>query len=129
MDSYKDADLVEKQIKGKRRRGLFVDYTLGWKTRFADLLRRYLNTEPKYMLDYAVETAFRADTRRLPNGQQLKLALNVALSVGESWFWKGFTRGHHRKSGLIYPAAQPAKPSGPKKGRHPIPAMNSRPPR
>lgn len=89
----------------------------------------YLNIEPKYMLDYAVETAFRADTRRLPNGQQLKLALNVALSVGESLFWKGFTRGNHREAELIHPAPQPAKPSGPKKGRHPIPAMNGRPPR
>jgi len=89
----------------------------------------YLNIEPKYMLDYAVETAFRADTRRLPNGQQLKLALNVALSVGESLFWKGFTRGHHREAELIHPAPQPAKPSGPKKGRHPISAMNGRPPR
>jgi len=89
----------------------------------------YLSIRPKYMLDYAVETAFRADTRRLPNGQQLRLALNVALSVGESLFWKGFTRGHHREAELIHPAPQPAKPSGPKKGRHPIPAMNGRPPR
>lgn len=89
----------------------------------------YLNIEPKYMLDYAVETAFRADTRRLPNGQQLKLALSVALSVGESLFWKGFTRGHHREAELIHPAPQPAKSSGPEKGRHPIPAMNGRPPR
>jgi hypothetical protein len=56
----------------------------------------YLNIEPKYWLDYAVETAFRADTRRLPNGQQLKLALSIAISVGESMFWRGFTRGHHR---------------------------------
>lgn len=89
----------------------------------------YLNIEPKYMLDYAVETAFRADTRRLPNGQQLKLALSVAMSVGESMFWKGFTRGSHREVELIHPAPQPANPSGPAKGRHPIPAMNGRPPR
>lgn len=29
----------------------------------------HLNIEPKYLLDYALETAFRPDTRRLPNGQ------------------------------------------------------------
>ena len=89
----------------------------------------YLNIEPKYLLDYAVEVAFRADTRRLPNGQQLKLAMNVALSVGESMFWRGYTRGRHREVELTHPAPQPAKPSGPEKGRHPIPAMNGRPPR
>jgi hypothetical protein len=55
-----------------------------------------MNIEPKYMLDYATEIAFRSDTRRLPNGQQLKLALNLAMTVGESEYWKGFTRGHHR---------------------------------
>lgn len=89
----------------------------------------YLNIEPKYMLDYAVEVAFRADTRRLPNGQQLKLALAVALSVGESLFWKGFTHGQHRKVELIHPAPQAASSSGPDKGRHPISSMNGRPPR
>lgn len=91
--------------------------------------RGYLNIEPKYMLDYAVEAAFRADTRRLPNGQQLKLLLNVALNVRESLFWKGFSRGHHREVELIHPVPQPAKPSGPKRGRHPITAMNGRSPR
>lgn len=43
--SYEEADLVVKQIECERRRGLFIDYTQGWKTRFADLLRRYLREE------------------------------------------------------------------------------------
>lgn len=76
-----------------------------------------------------MEAAFRADTRRLPNGQQLKLALSIALSVGESQYWRRMTQGHHRKEELLHPAPQPAKPSGPKKGRNPIPAKNGRPPR
>lgn len=76
----------------------------------------YLNIEPKYLLDYAVETAFRSDTRRLPNGTQLMLAFHVAMSVGESRFWKGFTHGFHRKEELTHPAPRPAKASGPKKG-------------
>jgi len=89
----------------------------------------YLNIEPKYMLDYTVETAFRSDSRRLPNGTQLKLAMNVAMSVGESLFWKGFTHGRHRTVELIHPAPQPARASGAPKGQNPISSMNGRPPR
>ena len=89
----------------------------------------YLNIEPKYLLDYAVEVAFRCDTRRMPNGQQLKLALNVALNVGESRFWRGFTHGRHRAHELTHPQPRPARSSGPAKGRHPISAANGRPPR
>lgn len=77
----------------------------------------YLNVEPKYMLDYACEIAFRSDTRRLPNGQQLRLALNVATSVGESQFWRGFTRGRHRENELLHAGPRPARSSGPAKGR------------
>ena len=53
------------------------------------------------MLDYGCEIAFRSDTRRLPNGQQLRLAMNVATNVGESQFWSGFTHGRHRKTELL----------------------------
>jgi hypothetical protein len=88
----------------------------------------YLNIEPKYLLDYAVETAFRSDTRRLPNGDQLKLAMCVALNVGESAFWKNFTHGQHRQIELIHPHPQPAHASGPRKGTHPISSANGRPP-
>jgi hypothetical protein len=89
----------------------------------------YLNIEPKYMLDYAAEIAFRSDTRRLPNGQQLRLAMNVALNVGESMFWRGFTRGRHRTVELVHPLPLPSKASGPPKGRHPVAAVNGRVPR
>ena len=79
----------------------------------------YLNVEPKYMLDYACEIAFRSDTRRLPNGQQLRLALNVATNVGESQFWRGFTRGKHREHELLHAGPRVSKASGPAKGRQP----------
>jgi len=75
----------------------------------------YLNIEPKYLLDYAVEASFRADTRRLPNGDQLKLALSLAMNVGKSLFWTGFTRGRHRAVELTHPAPRTAPASGPKK--------------
>lgn len=89
----------------------------------------YLNIEPKYLLDYAVETAFRSDTRRLPNGNQMQLLMHVAMNVGRSEFWRGFTHGYHRDVELTHPAPQPAPASGPKKGRHPIAAKNGRMPR
>jgi hypothetical protein len=77
----------------------------------------YLNIEAKYLHDYAVEVAFRSDTRRLSNREQLKLLLHVALNVGMSRDWRGFTRGHHRKVELLHrnPTASPS--SGPAKGR------------
>lgn len=68
------------------------------------------------MLDYACEVAFRSDTRRLPNGQQLRLALNVATNVGESRFWRGFTRGKHRTVELLHAGPRAARSSGPAKG-------------
>lgn len=77
---------------------------------------QYLNIEAKYALDYAVETAFRSDTRRLPNGRQLKLALNVALNVGESRYWRGFTHGVHRKVELLHSGPRVVRSSGPAKG-------------
>ena len=89
----------------------------------------YLNIEPKYMLDYACETAFRSDTRRLDNGRQLKIAMSVAMAVGESLFWKGFTHGMHRRVELTHPEPLPAVASGPAKGRSPISSANGRPPR
>ena len=79
----------------------------------------YLNIEPKYLLDYAVEVAFRSDTRRLSNGRQLKLLFSCALSVGPSLFWSNYTRGKHREVELIHPAPAPAPASGPPKGRSP----------
>lgn len=89
----------------------------------------YLNIEPKYLLDYAAEVAFRSDTRRLPNGDQLKLALCVTLNVGPSLFWRGYTRGKHRTVELVEPKPLPALASGPKKGRSPNSQENGRAPR
>lgn len=88
----------------------------------------YLNIEPKYMLDYAAEIGFRSDTRRLPNGEQLKLALNLALSVGETLWWSGFTHGRHRDVELLITGPRPAGASGPPKGRHPNSQQNGRSP-
>ena len=89
----------------------------------------YLNLRPKYLLDYSVEVAFRSDTRRMPNGEQLRLALHLALNVGPSQFWAGFSRGRHRSHELLHRQPQPAPASGPAKGRHPISSANGRPPR
>lgn len=89
----------------------------------------HLNIEPKYLLDYSVEMAFREDTRRLPNGRQMELALAAALRSGPSLFWRGFTRGHHRTVELTHPTPRPAPASGPAKGRNPFRSQEVRPPR
>lgn len=89
----------------------------------------YLNIEPKYLQDYASEVAFRSDTRRLSNGKQLRLLLHVAMSVGPSLFWTGFTHGRHRDFEFLHPENQEAPSSGPPKGHNPISMQNGRPPR
>lgn len=61
----------------------------------------YLNIEPKYLLDYATETAFREDNRRRAPGAQADLALHPALTVGASHFWRGYTHGKHRSYEML----------------------------
>jgi transposase-like protein len=89
----------------------------------------YLNIEAKYLCDYAVETAFREDHRRLAPGAIGSRLLHHALNVGLSQYWRGFTHGHHRDFEILHPANQVALPSGPKKGKSPISSINGRPPR
>jgi hypothetical protein len=91
----------------------------------------YLNLEPKYLLDYAVENAFRADTRRMTNGAQLKQLFKLVCSVGVSEYWKGFTHGNHRTVELLVLGAEPAPSSGkPKAAALPVPKPSEpRPPR
>ena len=76
----------------------------------------YLNIEPRYLHDYAVETAFREDQRRVAAGQAADRALHFALSVGHSHFWRGFTHGHHRKHEILATGNAPFPASGPAKG-------------
>jgi hypothetical protein len=87
----------------------------------------HLNIEPKYLLDYAVEAAFRADTRRLANGDQLRRVLHLAGCVGRSRYWRGYTHGEHRQTELTHPSPAQAKPSGPPKLTNP--RINRRRPR
>ncbi|HEY6456498.1 MAG TPA: transposase [Steroidobacteraceae bacterium] len=87
----------------------------------------HLNIEPKYLLEYAVEAAFRADTRRLSNGDQLRRILHLTGSIGRSQFWIGYTQGLHRDDELSKPHRKKAKPSGPEKRWDP--RINHRPPR
>ncbi len=89
----------------------------------------YLNLEPKYLSDYAAETAFREDHRRLSPGQIADLALHYALNVGLSQDWRGFTHGKHRENELLLPEPQPAEASGPKKGSRVHSTAEGRPPR
>jgi transposase-like protein len=76
----------------------------------------YLNIEPKYLHDYAVETAFREDHRRTAPGAQSDLALYHALNVGHSHHWRGFTHGRHRSYEILATGNRPSGASGPKPG-------------
>jgi len=76
----------------------------------------YLNIEPKYLHDYAVETAFREDHRRKAPGAQVDMALYYALNVGESHYWRGYTHGRHRDYEVLATGTQVYPASGPSKG-------------
>ncbi|MBV8037348.1 IS1595 family transposase [Roseateles sp.] len=89
----------------------------------------YLNLEPKYLMDYVVETAFREDHRRMPPGKTADRAMHFAMNVGRSMHWTNFTHGKHRDYEILYPENKPAKASGPVKGRSPVSSVNGRPPR
>ena len=89
----------------------------------------YRNIEPKQMHDYACETAFREDHRRMAPGAASDRALWYALSVGLSHYWRGYTHGKHRGYEILITGNQPAAASGPAKGRSPISMANGRPPR
>ena len=61
---------------------------------FFSRLRRYVlgvshRIEPKYMLDYAVEMAWREDRRRKTEGQK-NIALTVGLSKQHTSKWRGY---------------------------------------
>lgn len=83
----------------------------------------YLNIEPKYLFDYAVENAFRSDTRRLSNKDQLMLGLKIATAVGESVYWKGFTHGKHRTTEILATGTEPAPSSGKPKAQPGAPKL------
>ena len=83
----------------------------------------YLNIEPKYLFDYAVENAFRSDTRRLSNKEQLMIGLKIATSVGESIYWKGFTHGKHRTTEILATGAEPVPSSGKPKAKPGAPKL------
>ena len=89
----------------------------------------YLNIKPKYMADYATETAFREDHRRLAAGAQADRALGFVLNVGPSLYWDGFTHGEHRSYEILATGQRDAAPSGPKKERSPVAAENGMLPR
>jgi transposase-like protein len=81
----------------------------------------YLSASNKYMQDYASEQAWREDTRRMSTGKKLSHLLWVALSVGLSRWWRGYTHGHHREEELLIEGDLPAPGRGRPKGWMPKP--------
>ncbi|WP_394512905.1 transposase [Roseateles sp. DXS20W] len=89
----------------------------------------YLNVEPKYLMDYACETAFREDHRRVPAPVRTAKLLFWALNVGRSHYWRGYTHGKNRKHELLVPEQLPVGSSSGPAPREPGSEMDGRPPR
>ena len=89
----------------------------------------YLNIEPKYLHEYACETAFREDHRRITPKDRTAKLLFWAMNVGESQYWKNYTVGQNRQFEPLVPEPRAVgSSSGPKK-RRPGQEMDVRPPR
>lgn len=72
-------------------------------------LRRYvlgvgLRIEPKYLMDIAVEMAWREDMRRKTEGEKLRGMLGATFKHGLSEWWRGYWQGHHREGELLWPS-------------------------
>jgi hypothetical protein len=89
----------------------------------------YVNVEPKYLHDYACETAFREDHRLVTASIKTAKLLFWALNVGESQYWRNYTVGSHREFEHLVPHQRAVgASSGPRK-REPGREMEVRPPR
>lgn len=94
--------------------------SFNWRTRRL-MESIYLSPSNKYLADYAAESAWREDTRRMSTGDKLKHLLKVALSVGMSLWWRGYTHGANRKDEFLIEGPQEAKTRGKKKGWRGLP--------
>lgn len=79
----------------------------------------YLSPSNKYLADYASESAWREDTRKMTTGSRLKHVMKTAMGVGLSQWWRGYTHGHHRGEELLIEGPQPAEGRGKEKGWKP----------
>lgn len=76
----------------------------------------YHRITPKYMLDYASETAWREDVRRQDTRSQLAMLVQRVFSAGLSKDWLNYCHGNHRQVELLF--------QGPRKG---VNELNSSP--
>ena len=64
----------------------------------------YHRVTPKYMLDYATETAWREDVRRKDTRSQLEMLVKRVFAAGLSKDWLSYCHGNHRQVELLFQA-------------------------
>lgn len=64
----------------------------------------YHRVAPRYMIDYAWETAWREDVRRKTTLQQLKMLVTRVFPAGPSPDWRGYWQGNKRPHELLFRA-------------------------
>ena len=69
----------------------------------------YHRITPKYMIDYAVETAWREDVRRVNTQEQFRLMVSRILNAGVSRDWCNYSHGHKREAEILFVALPPAE--------------------
>jgi hypothetical protein len=89
----------------------------------------YMNIEPKYLHEYACETAFREDHRRLSARVKMAKLMFWSLNVGKSEYWTGYTHGNNREFEMLVPRRRSVGPSSGPRRREPGKEMEVRPPR
>lgn len=51
---------------------------------------------PKYLQDYAAESAWRESNRKLSQRERVLAMLKLLLTTPRSVWWRGYWQGHHR---------------------------------
>lgn len=98
------------------RKGTHNNHAESYNQRMRRSEKIYKSISNKYLLDYAVECAWREDARAMSTGAKFRNLLGFAMSVGLSKFWRGYSQGIHRTVEVLVEGLRPAEGRGRHKG-------------